>query len=108
MNVRGLWVALVAGLTLQAAHADVSLNNMFGDQMVLQQGIKNKVWGKADPGEQVTVTLAGQSHTTTADADGMWHIFLDPVQEYGGPHVLAVKGKNTVSFNDVLIGEVWV
>ena len=27
------------------AHADVSLNNMFGDHMVLQQGIKNKVWG---------------------------------------------------------------
>lgn len=108
MNVRGLWVALVAGLMLQAAHADVSLNNMFGDHMVLQQGIKNKVWGKADPGEQVTVTLAGQSHTTTADADGMWQVFLDPVQDYGGPHTLTVKGKNTVTFNDVLIGEVWV
>jgi sialate O-acetylesterase len=35
-------------------------------------------------------------------------VFLDPVQEYGGPHVLTVKGKNTVTFNDVLIGEVWV
>ena len=108
MNVRGLWVVLVAGLMLPAAHADVSLNNMFGDHMVLQQGIKNKVWGQADPGEQVTVTLAKQSHATTAGADGMWHVFLDPVQEYGGPHALTVKGKNTVTFNDVLIGEVWV
>jgi sialate O-acetylesterase len=90
------------------AHADVSLNNMFGDHMVLQQGIKNKVWGKADPGEAVTVTLGGQTHSATAGADGMWHVFLDPVQEYGGPHVLTVKGKNTVTFNDVLIGEVWV
>ena len=90
------------------AAADVSLNNMFGDHMVLQQGIKNKVWGKADPGEQVTVTLGGQTHSTTAAADGTWHVFLDPVKEYGGPHTLTVKGKNTVTFSDVLIGEVWV
>jgi len=90
------------------ALADVSLNNMFGDHMVLQQGIKNKVWGKADPGEAVTVTLGGKTQSTTAGADGAWHVFLDPVQEYGGPHTLTVKGKNTVTFNDVLIGEVWV
>ena len=90
------------------ARADVSLNNMFGDHMVLQQGIKNKVWGKADPGEAVTVTLGGQTQSTTAGADGTWQVFLDPVQEYGGPHTLTVKGKNTVTFNDVLIGEVWV
>ena len=90
------------------ARADVSLNNMFGDHMVLQQGIKNKVWGKADPGEAVTVTLGPQTHSATATADGAWHVFLDPVAEYGGPHALTVKGKNTVTFNDVLIGEVWV
>jgi len=90
------------------ALADVSLNNMFGDHMVLQQGIKNKVWGKADPGEAVTVTLGGKTQSTTAGADGAWHVFLDPVQEYGGPHTLTVTGKNTVTFNDVLIGEVWV
>ena len=100
-----LAVAVVAPL---AVRADVSLNNMFGDHMVLQQGIKNKVWGKADPGEAVTVTLGGQTQSTTAAADGTWHVFLDPVQEYGGPHTLTVKGKNTVTFHDVLIGEVWV
>jgi sialate O-acetylesterase len=98
---------LLAAFASQAV-ADVSLNNMFGDHMVFQQGIKNKVWGKGDPGEQITVTLGGQSHATTAAADGTWHVFLDPVQEYGGPHTLTVKGKNTVTCNDVLIGEVWV
>ncbi len=98
---------LLAAFASPAA-ADVSLNNMFGDHMVLQQGIKNKVWGKADPGEQVAVTLGGQTHSTAAAADGTWHVFLDPVKEYGGPHTLTVKGKNTVTFSDVLIGEVWV
>jgi sialate O-acetylesterase len=103
--------ALVFALALASgvpAAADVALNNMFGDHMVLQQGIRNRVWGTAEPGEAVTVTLGGQTHTTTAAADGSWHVLLDPVQEYGGPHTLTVKGKNTVAFDDVLIGEVWV
>ena len=72
---------VVAFFAPPSVRADVSLNNMFGDHMVLQQGIKNKVWGKADPGEAVTVTLGGQTHATTAAADGTWHVFLDPVQE---------------------------
>jgi sialate O-acetylesterase len=88
--------------------ADVSLNNMFGDHMVLQQGIHNRVWGQADAGEAVTVEFGGQTHVATAAADGRWEVLLDPVAEYGGPHTLTVKGKNTVSFKDVLIGEVWL
>jgi len=104
-----LFCLFMASMILAApARADVSLNNMFGDHMVLQQGIKNKVWGKASPGEAVTVTLGGQKHETKAGADGAWQVMLDPVQEYGGPHELTVKGNNTVTFHDVLIGEVWV
>jgi len=99
---------LVAAVLSPVASADVSLNNMFGDHMVLQQGIRNRVWGKAEAGEKVTVTLATQSHSTTAADDGSWKVMLDAVQEYGGPHTLTVKGNNTVSFEDVLIGEVWV
>ena len=87
---------------------DVSLNNMFGDHMVFQQGIHNRVWGKADAGEAVTVGFAGQSHQSTADAGGRWEVLLDPVAEYGGPHTLTVKGNNTITFNDVMIGEVWL
>jgi sialate O-acetylesterase len=108
MSLPRICLLILLAAFASPAFADVALNNMFGDHMVLQQGIKNKVWGKADPGEQVTVSLGGQSHATTAAADGTWHVFLDPVMEYGGPHTLTVKGKNTVTFNDVLIGEVWV
>jgi sialate O-acetylesterase len=105
-----LAIVVAAALTCVAvpARADVSLNNMFGDHMVLQQGIPNKVWGRADPGESVTVSLGSQTQATTAGPDGSWHVMLDPVKEYGGPHTLTIKGKNTVTFTDVLIGEVWV
>jgi sialate O-acetylesterase len=105
--VRAAAVAVLA-LACTPLLADVSLNNMFGDHMVLQQGIRNKVWGKADPGEKVTVTLGAQAHSAVAAADGAWEVFLEPVQEYGGPHTLTAKGKNEVKFEDVLIGEVWV
>ncbi len=100
--------AATLALACSPLFADVALNNMFGDHMVLQQGIRNKVWGKADPGENVTVTLGSQTRSAVAGADGAWELFLEPVQEYGGPHTLTVKGKNEVKFEDVLIGEVWV
>jgi sialate O-acetylesterase len=103
-----LLMLAAAQAALPSARADVSLNNMFGDQMVLQQGIANRVWGRADPGEKVTVSIAGQSHETTAGGDGSWELRLDPIAEYGGPHTLTVKGKNEVSFSDVLVGEVWI
>ncbi|NDC62913.1 MAG: sialate O-acetylesterase [Planctomycetia bacterium] len=103
-----LAIALAAMPWAASARADVWLNAMFGDHMVLQQGLGNRVWGRAEPGESVTVTLGTQTHATTAAADGSWQVLLDPVEEYGGPHTLTVKGTNTISFNDVLIGEVWV
>ena len=109
--MRPLQLAFAASLLViaQAARGEVSLNNMFGDHMVLQQGIKNRIWGKAQPGEAVTVTLSGQKpQAAVAAADGGWEVFLDPVQEYGGPHTLTVKGTNEITFQDVLVGEVWI
>jgi len=91
-----------------ALRADVSPNNLFGDHMVLQQGIRNKVWGTASSGENITVSIANQTHSTTAGDDGNWSVYLDAINDYGGPHTLTVAGTNTVAFNDVLIGEVWV
>jgi sialate O-acetylesterase len=103
-----LFLLAAATAALPSARAEVSLNTMFGDHMVLQQGIANRVWGRADPEEKVTVSIAGQTHETTAAADGSWELRLDPIAEYGGPHTLTVRGTNEVSFKDVLVGEVWI
>ncbi len=90
-----------------AAQADVTLPNAFGDHMVLQRGQQNPVWGWADKGEKITVTIGGQSHAVTADAKGEWRVKLEPMK-VGKPLTLTVKGKNTVKFSDVLVGEVWI
>jgi sialate O-acetylesterase len=66
------------------------------------------IWGWADPSEKVTVTLNNQLKTVKAGKDGKWRVTLDAM-EAGGPYQLLVKGKNnTVAFDDVLTGEVWV
>ncbi len=105
-NLRVLALLLLVLFTSRV-RAEVKLPNIFGDHMVLQQGQANPVWGLADAGEQVTVSIAGQSHQTTADAEGKWQLALEPLA-VGGPHELTVKAANEVKFTDVLMGEVWV
>jgi sialate O-acetylesterase len=89
------------------ANAEVKLPRIFSSNMVLQQGIEIPVWGLADKGEQITVVFDNNTVRTKTDANGKWMVKL-PAQEYGGPHILTVKGKNTIVFDNILIGEVWV
>ncbi len=99
---------LFLGLTLAGtASADVRLPNVFGDHMVLQRHKAIPIWGYADPGELVSVTLNGHERRTVAADDGKWRVDL-PAMDAGGPHRVTVKGNNFVVFDDVLIGEVWV
>lgn len=89
------------------AAADVRLPSLISDHMLIQRDAPARIWGKADPGEQVTVTLAGGTRSTTADALGRWEVFLPPAQA-GGPFELTVKGKNVLQVDDVLVGDVWI
>ena len=87
--------------------AEVKVANIFGSHMVLQRLQQNPVWGTADKGEKVTVSISGQEHTVKADNTGKWRVKLDAMKA-GGPHTMTVSGQNTITFNDVLIGEVWI
>ncbi|ADE53488.1 sialate O-acetylesterase [Coraliomargarita akajimensis] len=98
--------ALFCGLGL---HAELVLPNIFSDHMVLQQKQANPVWGQAEPGAEVSVSIAGQQHSTQADQTGQWRLELDPMDASFEPKVLKVKSAGSESrFEDVLIGEVWM
>src|SRR5215203_3864508 len=90
-----------------AARADVRVPSVIGDNMVLQQGRKVRVWGWAEPGERVTVSFRGKKAAATADARGRWEVFVGP-HKAGGPFELTVARRNTLAFKNVLVGEVWV
>jgi sialate O-acetylesterase len=84
------------------------LPRLFGDGMVVQQGAPVAVWGKAYPGENVTVRFNGQEKRTSASADGKWTLKLDPMP-YGGPYELQIAGEqNIITLSDVYVGEVWL
>ena len=103
-----IFTAFLMGLGCSALRAEVSVPNVFSDHMVLQRNQENPVWGKADPGEKVVVSIAGQVHEAKAGKDGSWRVRLKPLTVADGPCKLVVKGKNTLVFEDVLVGEVWM
>ncbi|HEX7317305.1 MAG TPA: sialate O-acetylesterase [Pyrinomonadaceae bacterium] len=111
MHINRTTLALTASLLLlvltATARADVRVPSVVGDNMVLQQGRKVRVWGWAEPGERVTVTFRGGGASATADARGRWEVFTGP-HKAGGPFELTVAGRNTLTFRNVLVGEVWV
>jgi sialate O-acetylesterase len=108
MTRRLLATALAFATVGMSARADVKLPAIFGSHMVLQQKENDKVWGWAEPGEEVTVTIAGQTKTAKAGDDKKWSVTLDPLTAGGEPLTMTVKGKNTITFDDVLVGEVWI
>jgi sialate O-acetylesterase len=84
--------------------------SIFQDHMVLQRERPIPVWGQAEAGVKVTVSLAGTrtKAETTTGADGRWMAIL-PAQPAGGPLELTVKsGSHEILFQDVWVGEVWV
>ncbi|MBM4012957.1 MAG: sialate O-acetylesterase [Planctomycetes bacterium] len=89
------------------AAADVALGRLFGDHMVLQCERPFRIWGSADPGEEVVVSIAGQRAGTKADGFGRWIVEL-PAQPPGGPHELVATGRTTARSADVFFGEVWL
>lgn len=105
-SLRYAALLLVAVTTGALLRADVRLPAFFSAGMVLQRDTEVPVWGWADPGERVSVELAGQKAAAVADASGNWSVKL-PKLAAGGPHTLVVAGANRLAVGDVLIGEVW-
>lgn len=87
--------------------AEPSVPTLFSDHMVLQQGREIHVWGNADAGEKVAVSLAGRNASTTTDQRGKWSVSL-PALSAGGPFTLVIHGKKDIVIKNVLIGEVWI
>jgi sialate O-acetylesterase len=108
MKIRRLMLAAWVVLGPLCARAEVKLPALFSAHMVLQAEANVAVWGRAAAGETVTVTIAGQSKTTQTGADGKWLVKLDKLKASSESQVLTVRGRNTITVQDVLVGEVWL
>ena len=107
IQCRTIVVATIVGL-VSLAQADVRLPRIFTDHMVLQREIPVCVWGWAEPGENVTVQFGSQTVTATTDRQGAWKVKLAAMKANARPQELTIKGKNTITIVNVLVGDVWV
>jgi sialate O-acetylesterase len=100
---------LAAALAATPAAAAPKLDTLFSDHAVLQRGRPIAIWGTADPRENLTVSLDGQSVAARAGKDGRWSATL-PARAAGGPYRLSVTGANNsiAAAEDVLVGDVWL
>ncbi|MDR3133747.1 MAG: beta galactosidase jelly roll domain-containing protein [Prevotellaceae bacterium] len=92
---------ILNGLLLQGA---VRLPRLISDGMVLQRDAQLKLWGWADPAENVTLTFNKKSYRAAADAKGYWEVQV-PAQKAGGPYSMRI---NNITLNDIYVGDVWV
>lgn len=99
-------VAILA--TAISASADVTLSPIIGSHMVLQRDSACPVWGWADAGEEVTVEFAGQKKSASPDTAGKWMVKLDAMKANATSQTMTIRGKNTLSLEDVVVGEVWL
>ena len=106
--MKKLLVPFILLVCAAAALGDVRLPDVIGSSMVLQQKQKVPIWGTADPGETVTVTIGRQKRTAVADAGGKWHVDLSPIRATFTPLTMTISGKNKIELSDILVGEVWL
>jgi sialate O-acetylesterase len=100
--------ALLSFAVVGSLPAAVTLPAVISDHMVLQADTPAAIWGWAKPGEVVSVSMAGQRQKATADPAGQWSVRLANLSASGEPRTLTVQGENSITVNDVLVGEVWL
>ena len=103
-------VFLILFLTLISCQTNshLRLPSLIGDDMLLQQKTTARIWGKANPGQKITVSASWKSDgQAIAGKDGKWSLNLN-TPEAGGPYIITISAKDTtIAIKNVLIGEVW-
>ena len=108
MQTKNVTLIIIFSLLSLSAHARLELPRVISSNMVLQRDSVSPIWGQDDPGNEVTVSIAGQVKKTKALENGKWAINLDPLK-VGGPYEMKIASPDDeVILSNILVGEVWV
>ncbi|WP_200761340.1 sialate O-acetylesterase [Poriferisphaera corsica] len=103
-----VFLFILLTLSTNVLAQSLKLPAIISDHMLLQRNFPCPIWGIASPNQQVTATIAGQTHTTKANSEGQWRINLNPITDKG-PFKLTIKtGDKSITINDVITGENWL
>lgn len=90
------------------AQRSIRMAEVYSDSMVLQRDAPLTISGTSKPGSKITLTIADRRATGKADRDGRWSVHVRKMSA-GGPYIMNVTdGDETLTFRDVMIGEVWL
>ena len=103
----GLCALMLAGLEAQA----LELPEIIGPNMMLQQQAQARLWGWAKGGSTVEVSTSWSTDSYQAKADsktGRWDVEVQtPAASYAAQQLTIRGDGQTVTLDNVLIGEVW-
>jgi sialate O-acetylesterase len=104
-----LLTAVVLCTFLQVARANISLPEIFSDNMVLQQKSEVILWGWAKTGETIIIKAGwfNDEIKIVTGNQGKWQTVLK-TPAAGGPYDIILKGSNELTLKNILIGEVWL
>jgi sialate O-acetylesterase len=94
-------------MPLQAPKAQPFVSTLFGDNMVLQRGKANTIWGWSQPGDKILVQIGEQTASAVAGADRRWQATIQPPPA-GGPYTVKITGRESVELHNVMVGDVWL
>ncbi|WP_369824014.1 sialate O-acetylesterase [Reichenbachiella sp. 5M10] len=90
------------------SQAEIRLPKLVSNGMVLQRDTPLKIWGWADPSEDITVRFKGKKYTTTTSATGEWSVTMRATKA-GGPYTMQIQGKDdSITLSNLLVGDVWM
>lgn len=103
-------ILMVSAVIAQAAiaglgYAEVRLPKIFGDNMVLQRGEAETLWGWSEPGDRIQVEFASARASGVAGPDRRWQVAIQPPSA-GGPYTVKIAGRQIVELHNVMAGDV--
>ena len=107
MNTPIVLLVVIAGCAT-VCHAAVRVPAIIGEHMMLQAGRHTPIYGWAEPGESVAVSVGEAKAATTAGADGKWQVVFTELKASAKPVRVTIAASNTLTYQDVLIGDVWL
>ena len=100
----------VLSVLASTAFAEIWMPRIFNDNMGLQAGMQNKIWGTANANAKVIVEIAGKKIVAKADEKGDWNVKTAKLKKSIKPvsFIVSENGKEQKNFKNVLVGEVWI
>lgn len=105
--MKGFFVLIV--LLPFLASSQLQLAKIFSDNMVLQRDVPIRIWGKAAPGETVTISFANQTKNATAQKDSSWSVSFIRRKANSDPQTIFISsGNERIELRNILIGDIWI